>query len=53
MESVALVVMVFLLLGASVSMWVFYPLLALELAVGLWLLIKGASAGSGAKQHVA
>ena len=53
MESVALVGMVFLLLGASVSMWVFYPLLALELAVGLWLLIKGASAGSGAKQHVA
>ena len=53
MESVALVGMVFLLLGASVSMWVFYPLLALELAVGLWLLIKGASAGSGVRQHVA
>lgn len=52
-ESVALVGMVFLLFGTSVSMLIYYPIILLELAVGLWLLIRGASAGSGVKQHVA
>lgn len=45
-ESVALIGMVFLLFGASVSMWVFYPIAALELVVGLWLLIKGTKDGA-------
>lgn len=52
-ESVALVGMVFLLFGASVSMMLFYPIAVLELAVGLWLVIKGTRDGSEAKRHVA
>lgn len=40
-ESVALVGMVLLLSGVSVSMVLFYPIALLELVVGLWLLIKG------------
>ena len=52
-EFVALIGMLFLLFGASVSMVIYYPIILLELAVGLWLLIKGASAGSGIKQHSA
>lgn len=45
-ESVALVGMVLLLFGLNVSMLVFYPIAALELVTGLWLLIRGTRAGS-------
>jgi len=52
-ESVALIGMVLLLFGASASMIVFYPIILLELAVGLWLLIKGARDSSEAEQRLA
>ena len=40
-ESVSLIGMVLLLLAVDVPMLVFYPVGALELVVGLWLLIRG------------
>jgi hypothetical protein len=40
-EVVGLGGMVLLLFGFNVSMMLFYPIAALELATGLWLLIKG------------
>ena len=40
-ESVGLIGMVLLLLAVRVEMLVFYPIAVLELAVGLWLMIKG------------
>lgn len=40
-ESVALVGMVLLLFGFNVSMMLFYPIAALELVTGLWLVIRG------------
>jgi len=50
-ESVALVGMVLLLVAVQVDMLVFYPIAALELVVGLWLLIKGIPDGTTLKQH--
>ena len=43
-ESVGLVGMILLLLSVQVDMLVFYPIAALELIVGVWLLIRGAPA---------
>lgn len=45
-ESVALIGMVLLLFGVSASMIIFYPIILLELGVGLWLLIKGTTDAS-------
>ncbi len=52
-ESAALIGMVLLLLSVRVNMLVFYPVAALELVVGLWLLIRGISAGSETNQRLA
>ena len=43
-ESVGLVGMILLLLSVQVDMLVFYPIAALELIVGVWLLIRGTPA---------
>ena len=48
-ESVGLIGMVLLLLAVNVNMLVFYPIAALELAIGLWLMVKGISDGSETK----
>jgi len=45
-ESVGLIGMVLLLIAVNVNMLVFYPIAVLELAVGLWLMIKGVRDGS-------
>ena len=50
-ESVALIGMILMLLAVQVDMLVFYPIAALELIVGLWLLIRGAPARSEIQQH--
>jgi len=52
-EFVALIGMILLLSGASASMIVFYPIVLLELAVGLWLLIKGTTDAVETKTHQA
>jgi len=51
-ESVALIGMVLLLSGVSVTMLIFYPIILLELAVGLWLLIKGTGDGLEPRQRL-
>ena len=48
-ESVGLIGMVLLLLAVNVNMLLFYPLAALEVAVGLWLMVKGIRDGSEIK----
>lgn len=48
-ESVGLIGMVLLLLAVRVDMLVFYPIAVLELAVGLWLMVKGIRDGSETK----
>jgi len=51
-ESLALIGMVLLLSAVQVSMLVFYPIAALELVVGLWLLVRGIPDASGTRQHL-
>ena len=48
-ESVGLIGMVLLLIAVNVNMLVFYPIAVLELAVGLWLMVKGIRDGSETK----
>jgi len=48
-ESVGLVGMVLLLFAVRVDMLFFYPIAVLEVAIGLWLMIKGISDGSETK----
>jgi hypothetical protein len=48
-ESLALIGMVLLLLAVSVNMFFFYPIIALELTIGLWLMAKGIRDGSETK----
>ena len=48
-ESVGLIGMVLLLLAVRVDILFFYPIAVLELAVGLWLMIKGKRDGSETK----
>jgi hypothetical protein len=50
-ESVSLIGMVLLLLAVDVPMLVFYPVAALELIVGFWLLIRGAPDQAEIKQR--
>jgi len=45
-ESVGLIGMILLLLAVRVDMLFFYPIAVLEVAVGLWLMIKGIRDGS-------
>jgi len=45
-ESVGLIGMVLLLLAVRVDMLFFYPIAVLELAIGLWLMVKGIREGS-------
>jgi hypothetical protein len=51
-ESLGLVGMVLLLSAVPVSMLVFYPIAALELAVGLWLLVRGVPDAPGTGQRL-
>lgn len=46
-ETVGLVGSVLLFCVANVNMWFFYPIAALELAIGLVLVIRGRSGGTG------
>ena len=48
-ESVGLIGMVLLLLAVRVDMLIFYPIAVLELAIGLWLMVKGIRDGSETK----
>ncbi len=48
-ESLALIGMVLLLLAVRVDMLFFYPIAVLELAIGLWLMVKGIRDGSETK----
>jgi len=48
-ESLALIGMVLLLFAVSVNMFFFYPIIALELTIGLWLMVKGIRDGSEIK----
>lgn len=52
-ESLGLIGMVLLLSAVQVSMLVFYPIAALELAVGLWLLVRGVPDASETRRHLA
>jgi len=52
-ESVGLIGMVLLLSAVQVSMLVFYPIAALELVVGLWLLIRGVPDAPGTGRRLA
>jgi hypothetical protein len=40
-ESVALIGIILLLFDVNATMFFFYPVAALELVVGLWLVVKG------------
>ncbi|GAJ16606.1 unnamed protein product, partial [marine sediment metagenome] len=48
-ESLALIGMVLWLFAVSVNMLFFYPIMVLELAIGLWLVVKGIRDGSETK----
>ena len=48
-ESVGLIGMVLLLLAVRVDMLFFYPIAVLEVAIGLWLMVKGIRDGSETK----
>ena len=48
-EGLALIGMVLLLFAVSVNMLFFYPIIVLELAIGLWLMVKGIRVGSEIK----
>jgi len=48
-ESVGLIGMVLLLLAVSDNMLFFYPIIVLELTIGLWLVVKGIRDGSEIK----
>jgi len=48
-ESLALIGMVLLLFAVSDNMLFFYPIIVLELTIGLWLMVKGIRVGSEIK----